>query len=174
MGGAEKGNKKKPRTGGPLTLRLMVAAFSLPTYRSSSVTGSSISMFRPRLVCCPPPPPKNMSNGEPPPPACSCAPLRAALMPPKSYSTRRSLSERISYASVTSRKRTWRAKGKKKHGLGETTRTADGQTNTEVGPAADETRWQRGGDTRASLSVRSGATPPREEVTGCAVQSRAR
>mmetsp|Transcript_11482 Transcript_11482/g.37929 ORF Transcript_11482/g.37929 Transcript_11482/m.37929 type:complete len:232 (-) Transcript_11482:297-992(-) len=88
------------------TLRLMVAAFSLPTYRSSSVTGSSISMFRPRLVCCPPPPPKNMSNGEPPPPACSCAPLRAALMPPKSYSTRRSLSERISYASVTSRKRT--------------------------------------------------------------------
>mmetsp|Transcript_22547 Transcript_22547/g.72658 ORF Transcript_22547/g.72658 Transcript_22547/m.72658 type:complete len:307 (-) Transcript_22547:300-1220(-) len=85
--------------------RLMVADFSLPMYKSSSVTGKSISVFRPRFDCSlPPPPPKNMSKGEPPP-SCSCAPLRAAPMPPKSYSTRLSLSAKISYASVTSRKR---------------------------------------------------------------------
>mmetsp|Transcript_5762 Transcript_5762/g.14234 ORF Transcript_5762/g.14234 Transcript_5762/m.14234 type:complete len:306 (+) Transcript_5762:364-1281(+) len=83
--------------------RLIVALFSFPTYRSSSVTGSSISMFRPLLLSCRPPPPKNMSKGEPP---CSCwcsRPLRAAAMPVWSYSTRFSGSERISYASVISR-----------------------------------------------------------------------
>ena len=84
------------------TRRLIVADFSLPTYRSSSVTGSSISMFRPRFCSLPPPPPKNMSNGEPPWPSPRSA-LRTAPMPPWSYTTRFSLSERISYASVISR-----------------------------------------------------------------------
>mmetsp|Transcript_22168 Transcript_22168/g.52584 ORF Transcript_22168/g.52584 Transcript_22168/m.52584 type:complete len:221 (+) Transcript_22168:335-997(+) len=84
--------------------RLTVALFSLPTYRSSSVTGSSISMFRPLLLSCrPPPPPKNMSKGEPPCSCCCSRPLRAAAMPVWSYSTRFSGSERISYASVISR-----------------------------------------------------------------------
>ncbi len=77
------------------TRRLIVADFSLPTYRSSSVTGSSISMFRPRFCSLPPPPPKNMSNGEPPWPSPRSA-LRTAPMPPWSYTTRFSLSERIS------------------------------------------------------------------------------
>mmetsp|Transcript_35056 Transcript_35056/g.60033 ORF Transcript_35056/g.60033 Transcript_35056/m.60033 type:complete len:372 (-) Transcript_35056:13-1128(-) len=86
--------------------RLIVAAFSLPLYMSSRVTGISISMFLPLPVsrCCPPP--KNMSNGDPP---CCCPsrPLRAIPIPPWSYSTRLSLSDRISYASVTSWKRIW-------------------------------------------------------------------
>mmetsp|Transcript_2235 Transcript_2235/g.4351 ORF Transcript_2235/g.4351 Transcript_2235/m.4351 type:complete len:263 (+) Transcript_2235:224-1012(+) len=61
--------------------RLTVADFSLPTYRSSSVTGSSISMLRPRLPSPrPPPPPKNMSKGEPPS-SCACRPFRAAEIP---------------------------------------------------------------------------------------------
>mmetsp|Transcript_578 Transcript_578/g.1169 ORF Transcript_578/g.1169 Transcript_578/m.1169 type:complete len:250 (-) Transcript_578:326-1075(-) len=85
------------------TIRLfMVADFSLPLYRSSSVTGSSISMLRPRLLSCCCPPPKNISKGEPPD-CCPSRPLRAADIPEKSYSTRRSLSYRISYASVISR-----------------------------------------------------------------------
>mmetsp|Transcript_34136 Transcript_34136/g.79993 ORF Transcript_34136/g.79993 Transcript_34136/m.79993 type:complete len:214 (-) Transcript_34136:524-1165(-) len=63
------------------TRLLMLALFSLPMYKSSRVTGSSMSMFRPRFDCLPPPPPpKNMSKGEPPPP-WSCSGLRAAAIP---------------------------------------------------------------------------------------------